>query len=252
MKLFFRKFGEGHPLIIMHGLFGTSDNWNTLAKKYAEHFTTYTIDLRNHGQSPHSETWNYEVMADDLAELLKDENIVSAHMMGHSMGGKVAMFLAGKYASLIDKLIVSDIGTKYYIPHHDENLDALNGLDLNSITSRKEAEVYMESKLPNVGVRLFLLKNLYWKDDKLAWRCNLPVITRDIENVGAALPKSVFFEGPTLFIRGEKSTYILDSDIDSILEHFPNTVLKTVEGAGHWIHADKPVEYLKETLSFLL
>lgn len=252
MKLFFRKFGEGPPLLIMHGLFGTSDNWNTLAKKYGEHFTTYTLDLRNHGQSPHSETWNYDVMADDVIELLKTENISSAHIMGHSMGGKVAMLVAGKYSTFINKLIVSDIAPKYYAPHHDENLEAINGLDLNAITSRKEAEAYMQSKLKDVGVRLFLLKNLYWKEDKLAWRCNLPVITRNIENVGAALAKDAFFEGPTLFIRGEKSNYILDSDIDDILEHFPNTILKTVENAGHWIHADKPTEYLKETLSFLL
>lgn len=258
MKLFFRKFGSGQPLIILHGLFGTSDNWNTLAKKYGEYFTTYTIDLRNHGQSPHSEIWNYDIMADDIVKFLETENISSAYIMGHSMGGKVAMFMAGKYPLFIEKLIVSDIAPKYYPSHHIENLDALNGMDLTSISSRKEAESYMKLKIQDVGTRIFLLKGLFWKDyptsgkRTLAWRFNLPVITRDIENVGEALRKDVFFEGSTLFIRGEKSKYILDLDIDSIIEHFPNAILKTIEGAGHWIHADKPIEYFDTTLAFLL
>src|SRR5688572_17721819 len=223
MKLFFRKYGTGDALIIMHGLFGTSDNWNTLAKKYAEHFTTYVIDLRNHGQSPHSEEWNYEVMADDVAELLKDEDVPRAHIMGHSMGGKVAMFMADKYGPSINKLVVADIAPKNYPPHHDLILAALNGLDLDAITTRKEAEAYMAANIEEPGVRQFLLKSLYWNDSKLAWRFNLPVITHQIENVGQELTGSIYFEGPTLFIRGEKSNYITDNDIDLILEHFPNS-----------------------------
>ncbi len=253
MELFFRKFGSGQPLIIMHGLFGISDNWNTLAKKYGEHFTTYSLDLRNHGQSPHSDVWNYEVMADDVAELMDAENISSAYIMGHSMGGKVAMFMAGKYAKKIDKLIVCDIAPKYYPPHHNEIIATLNGLDLNTTTSRKDAEAYMELKIPDYGVRQFLLKNLYWNEEKkLAWRFNLPVITEQLNNVGELLPNDIFYEGPTLFIRGGNSRYILDSDIDLILEHFPNSQLSTIEGAGHWVHAEKPLEYLKVSLEFLL
>jgi pimeloyl-ACP methyl ester carboxylesterase len=253
MNLFFRKFGTGEPLIIMHGLFGISDNWNTLSKKYGEHFTTYTVDLRNHGQSGHHEIWNYAAMATDIAELMETEQIESAHIMGHSMGGKVAMFMADTFAHKINRLIVSDIGPKYYAPHHREILDALNGLDLNKVTTRKEAEAYMAASIPDYGVQQFLLKNLYWNDEKkLAWRFNLPVITREIENVGEALPAHVLFEGPTLFIRGGKSNYILDTDIDLITEHFPQSTLRTIEGAGHWVHAEKPLEYLKETLLFLL
>jgi esterase len=256
MKLFFRKYGTGDPLIIMHGLFGTSDNWNTIAKKYGEHFTTYTIDLRNHGQSPHSDVWNYDVMAEDVAELMDAENISSAHIMGHSMGGKVAMFMAGKFPERLNKLIVADIAPKYYTPHHDEIIAALNGLDLHAITTRKEAEAYMETRITEDGVRQFLLKNLYWKEEpkgsKLAWRFNLPVITEQIDHVGKVLPANVFFEGPTLFLRGSESDYILDEDIDNIQEHFPNCKLDTIQGAGHWLHAEKPAEYLKVTLDFLL
>lgn len=256
MKLFFRKYGSGEPLIIMHGLFGTSDNWNTLAKKYAEHFTTYTVDLRNHGQSPHSNEWNYDVMAEDIIELMNDENISSANIMGHSMGGKVAMFMAGKFPERINKLIVSDIAPKYYAPHHRELLDALQGLDLHTTKTRKEAEAYMNSVIPEPGVRQFLLKSLYWEEEptgsKLAWRFNLNVISNEINNVGEELSRNVFFEGPTLFVRGSESHYITDNDIDQILEHFPLSKLITIEGAGHWIHAEKPIEYLKETLEFLL
>jgi esterase len=253
MNLFFRKTGSGEPLIIMHGLFGLSDNWNTLSKKYGEHFTTYTLDLRNHGQSPHHDVWNYEVMAQDVADFMEAEQIESAHIMGHSMGGKVAMWMADKFASKINKLIVSDIGPKYYPPHHHEVLQALNGLNLNLVSTRKEAEAYMATAIPDYGVQQFLLKNLYWTTDKkLAWRFNLPVIAREIENVGKALPAHVLFEGPTLFIRGSKSGYILDTDIDLITQHFPSSILNTIEGAGHWVHAEKPLEYLALTLDFLL
>src|SRR5688572_33202048 len=128
MKLFFRKFGSGEPLIILHGLFGTADNWNTLAKKYGEYFTTYTVDLRNHGQSPQSDEWSYSIMAKDVIEMMKDEGITTSYLMGHSMGGKVAMMIAGTAPEMISKLIISDISPKYYKPHHQEILDALNGL----------------------------------------------------------------------------------------------------------------------------
>lgn len=257
MKLFFRKFGSGDPLIILHGLFGTADNWNTLAKKYGEHFTTYAVDLRNHGQSPHSEEWNYPIMAQDVIDLMNDEGIKSTHLMGHSMGGKVAMIIAGMVPEKINKLIVSDIAPKFYKPHHTEILEALNGLDLANTKTRKEAEAYMASRIEDFGTRQFLLKSLYWKDVPassgmtLAWRFNLPVITNQIEKVGQELMSDIKFEGPTLFIRGSKSRYILDEDIDNIHEHFPNSRLTTINDAGHWVHAEKPVEYLRDTLEFL-
>ena len=251
MKLFFRKYGNGQPLIIMHGLFGLSDNWNTLAKKYGEHFTTYIPDLRNHGQSPHSDTWNYEVMVEDIVELMQDENISSAHIMGHSMGGKVAMFMAGKYPARLDKLVVSDMAPRYYPPHHTDVLAALNGLDLEHTHTRKEAEAYMLTAMPDFATRQFLLKNLYWKEEKLAWKFNLDTINRQIDHVGQAIDAGVLFEGPALFVKGGKSNYITDADLDSIQEHFPNSRLVTLD-TGHWIHAEKPLEYLQATLDFLM
>lgn len=251
MNLFFRKYGEGQPLFILHGLFGSSDNWNTIAKKYGERFTTYIIDLRNHGQSPHHEEWNYSVMANDVIELMDAEGIEKVSIMGHSMGGKVAMFVTGKIPSRINTLIVSDIGIRYYRPHHTEIISALNDLDLNTIHSRKDAEQYMASRIPDLGVRQFLLKNLYWKDDKLAWRFNLDVISSSIESVGEKLPDNVLFTGKTLFIRGGNSSYIVESDYPGIKNHFPNAEFVTIEGAGHWLHAEKPAEYLEITLKFL-
>ncbi len=251
MKLFFRKTGSGEPLIILHGLFGTADNWNTLAKKYGELFSTYTVDLRNHGQSPHSDEWGYTVMAQDVIELMEAEGLEKINLMGHSMGGKVAMVMAGMIPEKINKLIIADIAPKYYRPHHTEILTALNGLDLVNTKTRKEAETYMELQIPDFGTRQFLLKNLYWNNEQLAWRFNLPIITQQIEKVGEELFDDVKYEGPTLFLRGGNSNYIHDSDIDNILEHFPNSELTTIEDAGHWLHAEKPMEYLEKTVRFL-
>lgn len=251
MKLFFRKYGEGKPLLILHGLFGSSDNWNSIAKKYGESFSTYIIDLRNHGQSPHDPEWNYQLMSDDIVELINSEGLEKVSIMGHSMGGKVAMFLAGKIPDKIDKLIVSDIGTKYYKPHHTEIITALKGLDLGKVHSRKDAENYMETKIDDVGVRQFLLKNLYWKDEQLAWRFNLDVISEKIEAVGEKLPDEIIYSGKTLFIKGGNSKYIVESDYTQILQQFPNAEFISIPGAGHWIHAEKPIEYFDTTMKFL-
>jgi len=253
MKLFLRKYGTGEPLIIMHGLFGTSDNWNTLAKNYGEHFTTYVVDMRNHGQSPHSDEWNYDVMADDIIELMDSENIKTANIIGHSMGGKTAMFLACKFPDRVSKLVVTDIAPKYYAPHHQEIIDALKSVDLTTVSARKEVEQHIEDKIPEPGVRQFLLKSLYWNDDKqLAWRFNLDVISNNINNVGEELPRTYHYEGPTLFIRGSKSHYITDNDIDQIIEHFPAARLTTIDNAGHWIHAEQPKDFLDITMDFLI
>jgi len=251
MKLFFRKYGEGKPLIILHGLFGTADNWNTMGKRFGERFTTYLVDLRNHGQSPHSDEWTYDAMVEDIRGLMDDEGIETAHLMGHSMGGKVAMFFSLKYPSRIDKLIVSDISPRYYPVHHGEILDALASVDLLSIHSRKEAEELMAGKIRDEGTRQFLLKNLYWKDEKLAWRFNLDVISKGIDEVGRALPEGGSYTGPTLFIRGEKSDYITDGDWKDIQQYYPNSQLATLN-SGHWVHAEKPAEYYDEVIGFLL
>lgn len=251
MKLFFRKYGEGPPLIILHGLFGTADNWNTLGKMFGERFTTYLVDQRNHGQSPHAPEWNYALMVEDLLELMDDEQLQGAHIMGHSMGGKTAMFFALAHPQRTDKLVVSDIAPRYYPIHHRELIDTLLSIDLGSLATRKEAETLMQERIPDEATRQFLLKNLYWKEDRLHWRFNLEVINRNIEEVGTALPENGIFEGPTLFVRGERSNYITDADMDSIHHHFPQARLETIAGAGHWIHAEKPVAFLEAVMAFL-
>ena len=251
MKLNFKKSGEGKPLVILHGLFGSSDNWGSLGKKFAENNLVYLVDLRNHGRSPHSKEMSYELMADDLLELIEDENINSPIILGHSMGGKAALLFAEKYPKYLDKLIVADIGLKAYPMHHDDILKALNSVNLQGISSRNEAQQYIQVHIENLGIQQFLLKNLYWiEKGKLAWRMNLKVIAK---NIGEILVKINIHKNPinTLFIRGEMSNYILKEDFGKILESFPNGEIKTIPKVGHWLHAENPTEFYKIVREFI-
>lgn len=254
MQLAFRKYGSGQPLLILHGLFGQSDNWNTLAKRFGENeFEVYTIDQRNHGLSPHSEEWNYEVMADDIKEFIETNNLQNPILLGHSMGGKVAMFFALKYPGVLNKLIVADMSPREYPPHHDSVIKALNAVDFSKINNRKEAEVILNEFIPDYGTKQFLLKNIYWEDtenNKMNWRFNLPVITKNYNEILFAVPHKPC-EIETLFIRGEKSHYISDIDIPEIEKRFPNYRLDTILGAGHWVHAEKPEEFYKSVIDFI-
>lgn len=250
MKLFSKIHGEGDPLIIMHGVFGMSDNWQTLGRKWSETYQVHLLDMRNHGRSPHSDEFSYELMSDDLLEYLDDHSIRKANILGHSMGGKVAMLFAVLNESRVNKLIVADIAPRPYEPHHQQIIAALESLPLDDITSRSEAEE--QFAIDNYGIRQFLLKNLYWKEkNQLEWRFNLPVIAREIEKVGEGLAPQAIFNGPALFIRGGNSNYIRDEDLDEIEMHFPQAQLETIEGAGHWLHAEKPQEFYKRVSAFL-
>ena len=262
MKLAYRKIGAGQALIILHGLLGSSDNWQTLGKKFAEKFEVYLIDLRNHGHSPHSGEWNYNVMSDDLQELIKDNNLKNIVLMGHSMGGKVAMHFAIKHAALLDKLIVVDVAPKYSPVHHRTILDALLSINLNTISSRKEVEEQLLLYIKDKGTVQFLLKNLYWteknnlseteeKSARLAWRFNLETINKNIESVGEAINTGFPCKTSTLFIRGEKSDYIKDEDWKDIQKMFPTSILKTIPNAGHWIHAEQPDLFYNTVMDFL-
>lgn len=251
MKLHYRILGEGQPLVILHGLFGTSDNWQTLAKHFALKYKVYLVDQRNHGHSPHSDEMDYFVMAQDLKELFEEEQITKAILMGHSMGGKTAMFFAQENSSLLDRLIVVDMGIKKYPPHHQLIFDAFLAVDLNTVTTRKEVESILSTYISDKGVLQFLLKNLYWSEkERLEWRMNLMVLYRDIENILSAIPPKTCAT-PTLFLRGGKSNYILDTDWDEILGHFPNATLKTIASAGHWVHAEAPLEFSTLVDAFL-
>ena len=252
MKLHYRELGEGQPFIILHGLFGFSDNWQTHAKKLAEYYRVILVDLRNHGHSDWSEDFSYEIMADDVKELCDDLHLTDIIMLGHSMGGKTAMFFAQKYESLLEKMIVVDMGIKAYPMHHDQILAGLKSLDLEALKSRSEAEKILAKNIDSDGVRQFLLKNIYWKEKgKMAWRMNIPVLEREMPTILGSLPEGESFV-PTLFIRGALSQYVIDEDIPSIEEAFPDSELVTIENAGHWVHAENPDAFLEAVLGFCL
>ncbi|MGD1847642.1 MAG: alpha/beta fold hydrolase [Salibacteraceae bacterium] len=251
MKLFYKTAGEGAPLLVLHGLMGMLDNWQTPTKTLAQHFQVFTIDARNHGHSPHDDAFSYQVMMEDLLELVDDLGLTEFHLLGHSMGGKTAMKFAQNYPDLINKLIIADIAPKAYPVHHQPILDALSAVDLENTARRSEAEKVLANYLDDRGVRQFLLKNLYWKDrGQLAWRFNLPVIKAVIADIGEAVMDRLY-EGPTLFIRGAKSDYIQDADWPEIETIFPDSELVTLKNAGHWVHAEQPKEFLEAVLAFL-
>lgn len=253
MKLHFRKIGEGKPLIILHGLFGSSDNWQTIAKKFAENkFSVFLVDLRNHGHSPHSDEFNYQAMSEDISELMNSEKIYSAAIIGHSMGGKTAIQLALDHPKKLSKLIVIDIAPKKYPLQNREIADALISVDLSKVKTRKEVEKTLSEKIPDPSTRQLLLKGLYWNDkNQLDWRFNLKTIHSKIENMNEAVNGDKIFEKPTLFIRGENSEYILSSDVAVIKKYFLNSEIKTAPGAGHWVHADNPQWLVQTCLGFL-
>lgn len=254
MKLFSRVMGEGPDVLIMHGLFGMNDNWNTLGKRWAEDcgMTMHMIDLRNHGQSPHADNHSYKAMSEDVIEYLDDKGIESAIVMGHSMGGKVAMRMAVDHPDRVSKLVVIDIAPKGYPVHHQEIIDALRTLDFDVLTSRRDADAKLEESMPNFMMRQFLLKSLHRNENKrLEWRFNLDAIEENIEMVGEAMESTAHYDGTTLFIRGAKSGYIKDEDLSLIHDHFPKADIHTVEGAGHWVHAEKPEEMYREICEFL-
>lgn len=252
MRLNFRLYGDGPPLLILHGLLGSLDNWATLAKKFGEQFKTYIIDQRNHGLSPHSDAMNFEVMADDLLELMEDEQIARAHLIGHSMGGKVAMRLAVLHPERLRKLVVVDIAPRAYPPAYDDVFRGLFAIKPESLSSREEADHVLAQHVHDLGMRQFLLKNLT-RDEfgRFRWRMNLEGIYRSYDTINAATTPTEACPVETLFVRGSKSSYITDEDQRSILEAFPRAQFTTVEGAGHWVHAEKPDAFVELVLRFL-
>lgn len=239
-------------LLIVHGLFGQLDNWNTLGKKYAENFTTHLIDLRNHGRSFHSDETSHQVMAEDLLRYLEHHNIVKANVMGHSLGGKVVMHLALNHPEKVEKLIVADMAPKSYPPHHQGIIKGLENVDFQKVETRSDVEPFMETYIPATSVRQFLLKNVYRREDgTYAFRFNLPALSRDYDElISSDLPKNEF-TNPTLFLGGANSEYILTSDKPLIKSYFPNVQIDYVSNAGHWLHAENPTEFLAKTQDFL-
>lgn len=238
--------------MILHGLFGFSDNWQTHAKKLADYYRVILVDLRNHGRSGWSDDFSYRIMAADVHELAVDLDLNQFILVGHSMGGKVAMYFAQMYPDMIEKLVVVDISTKEYPMHHDHILKGIHAVKLENVLSRKEAEQELDKYIDSYGIKQFLLKNLYWKDKTtLAWRMNVPVLESTMSEILSAVPYNEVMV-PTLFIRGELSNYIMEDDFKELESYFPDSEIVTIEGAGHWVHAEKPDEFLETLLGFCL
>jgi pimeloyl-ACP methyl ester carboxylesterase len=251
MKLFFRESGQGQPLIILHGLFGSSDNWFTLAKTFAESFRVYLIDQRNHGQSPHSDQFNYKLLTEDFHEFILEHQLKDAIVIGHSMGGKTAMNFAVKYPERLQKLIIVDIAPKYYAVHHDSILHGLVNMPLSQLRSRNEAEVFLTEYVPDVAERQFLLKNLVRKSEgDFAWKMNVTAISHHIKEVGQPLQYEGKFDKPCLFIEGAKSNYFKAGDEAEIIKVFTQANFVKLD-TGHWVQAEKPAEFAQAVLSFL-
>ncbi len=251
MNLFFRESGQGIPLVILHGLFGSSDNWFTLAKTFFQHYKVYLVDQRNHGQSPHTEEFNYKLLTEDIENFLLSNAIADSIVIGHSMGGKAAMNIAVKRPDMISKLIVVDIVPKTYPVHHDHILDGLEAIDLAKLTSRTEADLILSKFIPESDVRQFLLKNLTRKTDGgFEWKINFKSIDHHIEEIGQGMQYHGKFDKPSLFIKGSKSNYYSDGDEELIRSIFTNSTFSTLD-TGHWVQAEKPIEFANTVMEFL-
>lgn len=243
MKLFYRQFGEGQPLIILHGIFGISDNWVTLGKRLADKFSVYIPDMRNHGQSPHNPTFNYMAMADDLMEFIEAHQLAHPMIIGHSMGGKVAMTFALEHPEMVDKLAIVDISPRKYPGRdvHFEMISAMMAVNFETAGTREEVEAQLEKSIPDKRIRLFVMKNLYRKTKHtFGWRLNLEAISANMDYVFDGIQSTGIYKGPALFIRGGKSDYINDTDAELIHQYFPEANIRTIENASHWVHADAP------------
>jgi esterase len=253
MKLNFRVIGNGPPLLILHGLLGSGDNWIPHAMLLAGNFTVFPIDLRNHGRSPHADEFNYDVMAADLATFIRDQGLGPINLLGHSMGGKAAMRFVQLHPDSVQKLIVVDMSPREYAPRYADILDAMHALDLSRFQQRAEVDTALTPAAPDKNIRQFLLKNI-GRDarGKMHWKPNVPAIRANYNKVRRALPPAPSFAGPTLFVRGGQSDYLPDADVSLIRQMFPAAQVATIARAGHWVHAETPEEFIQIITGFLL
>lgn len=242
--------GSGRPLLILHGLFGSLDNWKSLGNKFAEDFEVYLIDQRNHGKSPHSDEMDYQVMAQDLVEFVNDHFLRGIYVLGHSMGGKTVMTFA-QHCDLVDKIVIADIAPRAYEAHHNNLVKAMENIDLSLINERRKVDELLKKDITILPVRQFLMKNLYWKEKGvLDWKINLPVLKKNM-NIIAGEIEDQEVTTPTLFIRGELSPYISDGDYPEIKKQFPNSKIVIMPQVGHWLHAENPGLFYNLVIDFL-
>ncbi len=245
--------GEGQPFLILHGFLGMADNWKTLGRRWSEDgYQIHLIDQRNHGRSFHSADFGYDLMAADVNEYCQQHALENIILLGHSMGGKVAMQAAAHFPQLIDKLIIADIAPRNYPAHHGDIIRALESVDFDTVEKRSDADKMLEELIPDFGTRQFLLKSLYRESkNRYGWRFNLPVLGNVQNRVGEHLDPTGVFDKPTLFIRGGKSGYITDADQMLIEQIYTAARLETIPDAGHWLHAESPDEFFSLVNEFL-
>lgn len=252
MELNYKEYGAGEPLIILHGLLGTLDNWHTLSRKFSEAYHVYALDQRNHGRSPHTEEMSYALMAGDLNEFMEQKRISTANVIGHSMGGKTAMQFALDHPDKVDKLIVADMGPFRYFNGHREIFEALRSVDLSKVSRRRDAGEQLKALIEDSGIRQFLLKNLERTGNgKYIWKMNLPVIEREYTHLMEPVHGDRSFSGPVLFIKAGNTDYILEKELDSYKTIFPGARLEVMKNTGHWVHAEAPQRFLEIAGSFL-
>ncbi len=251
MKLNFIHQGEGYPVILLHGLFGSLRNLSQVSKSLADEFSVYLLDQRNHGASPHSDQMDFRHMAEDVLHFMDSQNITRAHLLGHSMGGKTAMQIALNHTERVNRLVVADIAPVSYTRRHDPVIDGLTEVNQAKLTSRRDADQLLSRYVTEPEVRAFLLKSLS-RNEKgyFQLKFNLASITKNYEQLIQG-PDGTPFEGPTLFIKGAESPYIQEKHRDITLRLFPNTQLKIIAGTGHWLHAEKPAIFNRLVSEFL-
>ncbi|EWH09969.1 hydrolase [Catenovulum agarivorans DS-2] len=252
MQLNYSQVGSGANVVLLHGLFGNADNLAQLAKALSAQYLVTSIDLRNHGNSPHSSAHSYQDMATDIQQTLEALNIDSCHLFGHSMGGKAAMYFALHHPTMVNSLIVEDIAPVTYPNRHQEVFNALTQIELASLTSRAQAVKQLSQSIDSVGICQFLAKSLYKSNDTWQWKMNLPVLEKAYPEI-AGFPSDIpnTYQGPTLFIKGMDSDYISTEHKTEIQQRFPTAHVKVIQGAGHWIHAEKPNIFNKIVADFL-
>jgi esterase len=247
----YQQSGSGKNIILIHGLFGRLENLNMVAKALAKNYQVTSVDVRNHGDSFHDSVMNYSTMAQDIIDIMQHLAITSAVVLGHSMGGKIAMELALTAPALVEKLIVADIAPAEYPPHHNQIIAGLSSLDFTRIKQRKDADKQLSQYVDNLSVRQFLLRNLSSENGQFSFKCNLENIAKNYPQIIKAYQGSNSYQGPTLFIKGANSDYILPEHRTAILRLFPQSRARVIQGAGHWLHAEKTVAFNRSVEEFL-
>lgn len=251
MKLHFNTIGEGQPIVLTHGVFGSGDNLVTVSKAIAEKgYRVYLVDARNHGRSDHTPEMTYSLMAADFHEFLNNQKLVNPVIAGHSMGGKMVLQYSQNYDNY-SKMVVIDIAPRHYTPHHDHILNGLRAIDLKVVKTRREAEDVFSKFVSDPGERQFILKNIYRSDAGFAWRINVEAIAQNIENIGAKIELKRKVNKPALFIAGAESNYVGEDDEKLIRTFYENSYIVHIKGANHWVHASKPKEFVETFTKFL-